>query len=215
MNQTIRILIADDKAENRSVLKDMLVPLGFTVLEAESGQQTLNMVNKISPDMVLLDIVMPEITGLEVATLLRNNPKLQETVIIGVSASAFERTRQQSLSAGCHDFLTKPVVQEQLLTLLQRYLTVDWIYADTQPIAQTDTTPEILPPPRKELKRLHDLAIIGDIMGIREVGAQIDTLDEPQFKPFAKKINTLAKALKIGEIQQFLREYLEQLDEET
>jgi hypothetical protein len=155
----------------------------------------------------------------------------QHPVIIAISASAFEQTKERSIAAGCHDFLAKPISKQSLLDKLQIYLRLEWIYeADisdfgfrisdlrssqvaickSQSKIHSDThlaEESIIPPPMEELTLLNELAMIGDIMELRERIEAIDNLD-PQFAPFAAKVRKLARDLNILEIQRFLKPYL-------
>jgi len=102
-----KVLIVDDKLDNRSLLVNMLTPLGFSILQASDGQEALNQAREFQPDVILMDIKMPVMDGLEATRRLRKLPLGREVVIITISASAFEHNRQQSLQAGGHDFLAK------------------------------------------------------------------------------------------------------------
>jgi len=155
---------------------------------------------------------MPVMDGFEATRRIRQINKLKDVVIIAVSASAFEQTRQESLATGCQDFLTKPVTAQNLFDKLQVHLHIEWIYSDVVDGCHFESgaylaEEPIIPPPPEELARLHDLALIGDIMGIRARIENIAALD-PQFRPFAANVRTLAKALKVSEIQRFIKQYL-------
>ena len=104
----MRILLVDDHDENRATLKDMLLPLGFEIAEAVNGQDALAQATIFSPELILMDLVMPVMDGLEATRQIRQIPAFQGVVVIGVSASALEAKRQVSLDAGCDDFLAKP-----------------------------------------------------------------------------------------------------------
>jgi len=227
-----KILIVDDLDENRIVLKDMLLPLGFEIVEAADGQEAIDKAAASHPDLILMDLVMPGVDGFEATRQIRQIPALNDVIIIAVSANVFEQTREESLAAGCHDFIPKPIGEHILFDKLQAYLKLKWIYDDNisdfgfgisdlrssqfairnpQSKIYSGAHPgePIFPPPQEELARLDDLAMIGDIMGIREVIWEIEALD-PKFKPFAAKTRELAKALKVSEIQRFVKQYLDE-----
>lgn len=113
-----RILVVDDKAANRDVLVNMLLPLGFEICEVASGSECLEKAEAFMLDLSLLDLRMPGMDGFEVARRVRHIVSLRNVVVIAVSASAFEDIRDKSRRAGCHDFLAKPFHRVDLLTLL-------------------------------------------------------------------------------------------------
>ena len=207
-----KILIVDDKDENRMMLKDMLLPVGFDVIEVSSGHEAVVKAKDVHPDLIFMDLIMPVMDGFEARRRIRQIPELNEVVIVAVSADAFEQTRQESVSAGFHDFLLKPMTQQKLFETLQTHLNIEWLYdggAYEGHFRQPSPVSEpIIPPPMEELSRLHHLAIIGDIMGIREHIQNIETLD-PQYTPFVEQIRQLAQNLHIVAIQQFLKFYIE------
>jgi PAS domain S-box-containing protein len=123
-----KILVVDDRWENRSVLVDLLTPLGFEITQAIDGQDCLNQAMQTQPDLILLDMVMPGMDGFDAARKLRQLPTLKDIIIIATSASAFDYDQEKSLAAGCNGFISKPVQIEQLLEQLRRYLGLEWIY---------------------------------------------------------------------------------------
>ena len=100
-----RLLVVDDKAENRSVLMRMLAPLGFELKEAADGQEALEQAVAFQPDLIMMDLVMPVMDGFEATRQLRQVPALKTIPIIALSASVFEYTRQQSMEVGCDGFI--------------------------------------------------------------------------------------------------------------
>jgi PAS domain S-box-containing protein len=157
------LLIADDKPDNRAVLRQLLEPLGFIICEAASGREALELAQARSPDLILLDLVMPELDGFEVARRLRADQQLGATPILAVSASAFDDTRRQSMESGCDDFLSKPVRLDAVLGKLERHLGLQWTHSgaagNAQPAA-AGSEPEL---PSEVAERLYDFALRGDI----------------------------------------------------
>ncbi len=124
-----KILVVDDKAANRAVLVGLLAPLGFELVEAGDGREALVRAADEAPDLILMDLVMPVMDGFEATRRLRRTPALAEVVVIALSASVFDHNRQRSRTAGCDDFLPKPVRVEALLEQLGIHLGLGWIYA--------------------------------------------------------------------------------------
>ncbi|MBD3307426.1 PAS domain S-box protein [candidate division KSB3 bacterium] len=206
---TRKILLVDDREENRAVLKDMLLPLGFEIFEAVDGHDAIDQARSYRPDLILMDLVMPNMDGFEATRHISRTPDLDPIVIIGISASAFEDTREKCLAAGCQDFLVKPIADVRLYDILQTHLPIEWIYHDEN--AATPTAPPaeaMLPPSQAELSHLNNLAMIGDIMAIRDEIQKLEQGD-PTFHAFAAKMRQLADALNLSEIQRVIQTYLE------
>jgi signal transduction histidine kinase/ActR/RegA family two-component response regulator len=121
------VLLVDDRWENRAVVSDLLTPLGFQMLEAKDGQDGLSQAKEHHPDLIITDLAMPLMDGLEMTRCLRQWDEFGDTPIIASSAFVFNYDRQQSQDAGCNDFLPKPVQASELLEILQRYLSLEWI----------------------------------------------------------------------------------------
>lgn len=115
------LLIADDVADVRLLLKAILRPLGFTILEAENGDQARLMVEQHSPQILLLDWEMPGTDGLSLVRELRQRKDIQCPVILLMSAHSFDEDRQQALDAGADDYLSKPIEQTKLKRLLRKH----------------------------------------------------------------------------------------------
>ncbi|NJR64513.1 MAG: response regulator [Leptolyngbyaceae cyanobacterium CRU_2_3] len=122
-----KVLVVDDRPDNRAVIVDLLEPLGFQLIEAIDGQIGLELALQHQPDAIIVDLVMPVMDGFELIRQLRQLPEFQETVIIASSASVLEFNRQSSQDEGFDDFLPKPVHAEELFKNLQQYLSLVWI----------------------------------------------------------------------------------------
>lgn len=117
-----RILIAEDFEDNRIALKLMLKLAGFDVLEAEEGPQAVAIVRREKPDLVLMDISLPGLDGLEVTRQLRAEPEFAQLPIIIISAYDDQSNRDQAQAAGGTAYLSKPIEFEQLRALIARHL---------------------------------------------------------------------------------------------
>ena len=209
----LKVLVIDDKWSNRSVIVNMLEPLGFELLEAIDGLDGLTKAQAFKPDCVILDLVMPGMDGFEVTRHIRMMPELAGVVAIAISASVFDFDRQQSQAVGCDDFLPKPVREADLLEKLRIHLGLQWIYEEEFTAKALDNSPErelaavsIVPPPSEEMAKLLDLAMRGDIQGILEQAARIEALDR-QWMPFALHLRQLAKSYKEKQILEFVKKY--------
>ena len=122
-----RVLVVDDKWANRSVLVDLLSPLGFDVVEATDGQDCLDQALAIKPDVILLDMVMPGIDGFEVLKRLRQSSTLNQVFVLAMSGSAFDCDQHKCIAAGCDGFISKPIQVEKLLEQLRKHLGLEWV----------------------------------------------------------------------------------------
>ncbi|MBW4572710.1 MAG: response regulator [Tolypothrix carrinoi HA7290-LM1] len=208
-----KILVVDDKWENRSVIVNLLEPIGFNIIEAKNGQEGLDKAVEFQPNLIISDLVMPVMDGFQMIQHLRRSPHLKEVVIIASSASVFETDQHKSLDAGANEFLPKPVQVETLLEMLRVHLRLKWLYegnnqADNEPDESISLAPTtIVPPPAEDLSRLYDLALKGRVKAIQD---QVDKLaqSDEKFTLFAQEIRQLAKNFKIEKIQTFLQQYL-------
>ncbi len=123
-----RILIVDDRPENRLLLLNMLEPKGFKVIQAENGQQGLEIARSQLPHLILTDLLMPVKTGITMVMELRRIPELENTPIVAVSASNPEIMSQKSERIGCNTFLPKPIDQDKLMEYIKEYLQLNWTY---------------------------------------------------------------------------------------
>ncbi|GAB1539466.1 AAA family ATPase [Scytonema sp. NUACC21] len=213
-----KILIVDDKWANRSVLVNILTPLGFDVLEATDGLDGLNKAREFEPDAIFMDLVMTVMDGFEASRRIRMLPGFKEVAIIAVSASVFEFDRKQSQEVGCNDFLPKPIREREVLEKLRLYLELEWIYEKDEVARMKDEAKmslqtsdsklqtSIMPPSREELTVLLDLAMKGDLKGIAERATKLEELNK-KWIPFATQLRQLAKGFKGKQILEFLKQY--------
>jgi CheY-like chemotaxis protein len=112
------ILIAEDFEENRIALKLILKHSGFDVIEAEDGRQAVEAVRREKPDLILMDLTLPEIDGLQATREIRDMEEFRRTPIIIVSAHDNEEIRRQAAEAGGSEYISKPIEIEELKKLI-------------------------------------------------------------------------------------------------
>lgn len=117
-----KILIADDNQQNCELLDAYLANEGFQIDVVHDGQQTLDYVARSQPDLILLDIMMPKLSGYEVCQRLKADPKTRDISIIMVTALAEMGDIEKAVNAGTNDFLTKPVNKLELTTRVKTLL---------------------------------------------------------------------------------------------
>jgi len=214
ISQGLKILVVDDKWENRSIIIKLLEPLGFTLYEAEDGIDGLRQAIAMQPDLIFTDLVMPELDGFELTRRLRKIPEFQTVPIIAASASVFDYHQQQSFAAGCNAFIPKPIRVNGLLELLQQQLVgLNWIM-ESEPTTDA-ISPELIDSPREtssatlsseQARKLYDLGMMGDIAGIL---AEIEHLQHfPELKTLTKQLDELANDLKLNQICELVSPYL-------
>lgn len=184
------VLVVDDNQHNRSFLVNLLKPLGFVVVEAADGETAVDQAITEQPDLVLMDLVLPELSGLEATKKLRQVEALNGIRIIAVSANVFSNNEKESLAAGCDAFLPKPIQVETLLALLQQHLGVVWRYesvAKMEPVTAID----LVLPPQPVLDALHRLAVVGDLITLKTAAVRLGE-EKEAWRPFAQRLHQLA-----------------------
>jgi len=166
-----RLLIAEDRDTNRRLLVKLLAPLGFEVQTAANGQEAIEVWDRWEPHLIWMDMRMPVMNGYEAARRIKATTKGQATVIVALTASAFEEDRATVLSAGCDDFLRKPFRQHEIFDALSKHLGVRFIYTeegappssaqagDGEALLTADTMGAL---PREWLVKLHQAATQAD-----------------------------------------------------
>jgi CheY-like chemotaxis protein len=117
-----KVLIAEDNAVNRELLRELLEGRGYTVLEACDGQEALRMTEQTQPDLLLLDIGMPVLDGFAVVRKIRENSRFASRPVVAVTAYAMQGDREKVLSSGFDGYLSKPINARSLAEELDRLL---------------------------------------------------------------------------------------------
>jgi len=132
MNEPATILVVDDMAANRKLLADLLSVKGYVAITAASGEEALAKVQAIKPDLVLLDILMPGLSGYDVCRRLREDAGTGVLPVVMVTALDATEERIKGLEAGADDFLTKPINQPELLARVRSLLRIKSLYDTVQ-----------------------------------------------------------------------------------
>jgi CHASE2 domain-containing sensor protein/DNA-binding response OmpR family regulator len=215
-NSNPQILIVDDDPNQRSILTALLQPIGFQILEASHGHEGLELAIIHLPDLMLLDLTMPDINGFELMQQLQTQLQNRSLPVVVISASAFEADRQRSFQAGAIDFLPKPVQVDELLNKIQSVLQLTWVYDDTPKSLQatvfTSTTAATNPstsnlamvlPEQTIIDQLYHLAMMGDVQTLE--GTLNELAQDEQLKPFAIELKKLTTQFQTGKIRKFLK----------
>jgi CheY-like chemotaxis protein len=117
-----RVLIVDDDIRNIFALSSVLEDYGMDIKTADNGREAINLARQGELDVILMDIMMPEMDGLETMKEIRKIPGCKDLPIVAVTAKAMKGDRERCIEAGAWDYLSKPVDREQLLTVLKAWL---------------------------------------------------------------------------------------------
>ena len=200
------IMMVDDRWENRSVLLNLLEPIGFSLIEAENGQVGLEKLKAHSPDLIITDLAMPVMDGFEFLKQIRQSDDLKHSKVIVSSASVSQLDQQIALSHGGDDFLTKPVDAVELFQSLAHHLDLVWIY---EPLAETSaavTSAEVVVPSKAILEGLLELALRDNISTLQ---SQLEALvaKDSKYHSFAAPLIKLAQQFRTEEIEDKLKYY--------
>ena len=122
MAETITIMYVEDNKENRLLVRRVLEAEGYAVIEAESAAQALEFLAQGVPNLILMDINMPEIDGYTLTTRLRHNPKMHGVPIIAMTANVMRGDRERTMEAGCDGYIQKPIDVDLLGQQLKQFL---------------------------------------------------------------------------------------------
>ena len=115
-----RILIAEDDEPNRRLIKDVLMYHGYEVIEAVNGDEAVKMATGHKPDLVLMDLQMPVMNGVEAIRQLKNSPETKDIKIIAVTGLAMESDRENTMKMGADGYMAKPIDIRQLPEAIER-----------------------------------------------------------------------------------------------
>jgi signal transduction histidine kinase/CheY-like chemotaxis protein len=142
--QSYRILIVDDKLENRWLLVDLIAPIGFEVREAVDGQEAIDLWQKWSPHLIWMDVRMPVMDGLSATKQIKASAN-SSTVIIALMGSGFEEDRMIAYAAGCDGFMRKPLNTEMIFETMSVHLGVRYRYSTKQWSEKPSSSSSLLP----------------------------------------------------------------------
>ncbi len=196
---TYRILIADDKDSNRTLLAQILGRVGFEIREVANGQEAVLEVEKWNPHLILMDTRMPVMNGYEAIRLIRSSEGGDRIKIISITASVFGEERQKALEIGADDFLGKPFREEILFDKIKALLGVEYVYSQEilpqlaeQSAKSALLIKKIAKIPPAFISQLHNATLSADLDQMLELIRQIENLD----LDLAKALKSLAESFK-------------------
>ncbi len=197
------ILIVDNSPENLLVIRDMLQPLGFEIIEATQGKMALQQALIQQPDLVITDVIMPEMDGLELTQKLRSHSRLNSIPVIATSASVSDLDQQKSIEAGCNYFLPKPIQAQELYDQIYRLLSIEWKYQSSEKQQESIQEYEMVVPPESDLDELKQLIKKGRITWVEAAAEKLKALDHKYYS-FAQTVIHFAHEFEIDKLQYFI-----------
>jgi CheY-like chemotaxis protein len=197
-----RLLIAEDQAENRMLLRKLLEPLGFELREAVTGQEAVDVALEWRPDLIWMDMRMPVMDGLEASKRIKSSEIGATTAIVALTAHALEEERAEILASGCDDFVRKPYRESDILDALARQLGVAFVYGDApKPSAMVPDAAELATLPEEKLEGL-ELALTH--LDEEAISGQIECLraDHPSL---SSAMSDMARDLQYGRLLRLVR----------
>jgi CheY-like chemotaxis protein len=189
-----KVLIVDDVPQNRIMLMDALSLLGFEAFDAENGQECLDQLDSVKPDLIVMDVLMPVMDGLEATRRIRAMPQFARIPIIIASASSEDDARNYD-AAGANAFVPKPIEHDRLLKTIGEQLSLKWINKESAPESAGEQAEagDFVVPPQDEIEELYHLARLGNMQNISARADYLKGLD-PRYAPFARQLQNLAKS---------------------
>lgn len=178
-----RILIADDVKSNRDLIKGYLLPYPFEILEAEDGQQAIDMIRKGQPDLTLMDIKMPVLDGYTAMSRIRNDAELKETILVALTAQAMRET-EADIRKVSDGFIQNPVSKMELLSELAQHL--KHTVVSQEPKLETD-----LDAPEHQAEQV-----------LEETLSKLGVLQETLLS-YKEQVDELAQTLTINDVEAF------------
>jgi signal transduction histidine kinase/CheY-like chemotaxis protein len=203
-----RILIVDDKRDNRRLLIQLLNPFGFELREASNGQEAIDIFENWQPDLIWMDIHMPVMDGLQATQHLKVLPNGQNVAIIALTASVVKEEQEKILAVGCDDFLRKPFKEAEIFDLMHKHIGVRYIYeqvkgTEPQQSAQDISIPDALAAlPDELLAQMRQAAITLEIESMPSLIEQV----RPYNKPLANALLELANNLQYDRLQALIEQ---------
>ena len=130
--KNMKVLIVDDQSDNLKVLYNTLKPLGYEISLASTGQQAINHISEHRPDLILLDITLPDINGIDVCRKIKEYKETEHIPVIFISACTDSSDVVKGFNAGCVDYIRKPFVETEVIARVQNHLTLQFLHENLE-----------------------------------------------------------------------------------
>jgi CheY-like chemotaxis protein len=206
----LTVQIVDDKSENREVLKDILSPLGFDIMEAGSGTDAIEQAKTRRPNIVLLDVNMPDMDGYETAQCFRRNKLFDRVRLVAVCDTLTEDNQTMCQQSGFNGHTLKPVHINHLLSTIQEQTSLKWIYEEDtslKPEKQEEKKQAFITPPLEILNSLYRLSKQGDLIEIQQQAKKM-MQDTPEWTPFCEQLIDYASKFMVNRLKSYIEKHL-------
>jgi two-component system cell cycle response regulator DivK len=122
MTENLKILYVEDNPENRLLVRRILLAEDFDVIEAGDAYQAMKIIETVKPDLILMDINLPEVDGYTLTARMKENPKLSQVPIIALTANVMKGDRERILDSGCDGYIQKPIDVDALPVQIREFL---------------------------------------------------------------------------------------------
>lgn len=200
------VLVADDDRNQRTLLEDVLRPLGFTVITTADGQACLSAMSLYRPDILLLDIAMPGMSGWDVARRVRQRFG-RELPIVMLSANAGTERTMPEYAELCDAYITKPFSFDELFERVATLMSLTWFYASDE-VALADLKPSFASEELPELSKLKQLRTLGQTGFVRSIEATLNDIEtsSPATAPFCQHMRLLVANSRLRDFQAVIEE---------
>ncbi|MDR3412734.1 MAG: response regulator, partial [Formivibrio sp.] len=204
-----RILVVDNERVDREMLINVLSPLGFLVGEAASGAECLAILPHFQPQLIFMDLAMPDMDGWETIRRIREAGECDATIAI-ISANAFEKGQENDVGIAPQDFILKPLKVDELLAWIGTRLELEWVTAPSPvPPAKAAPLPNWVSPSADELQALNSVLELGYVRGIREALDRIELLD-PRYAEFVRLAREQVSLFQLDALREIIRKGLKE-----
>lgn len=208
MSRLIKVMVVDDRWENRVVLTDYLHSLGFEVTEAINGKECIQKFQQAPVDVIMMDLLMPVMDGYEASREIRKVARLPVKIIV-VSTSHPILSESELKDKGMDAFIEKPLNFSVLLDTMSKTLNIDWLINDQDDEMQKKVTHNYQIPPPDVLKNFQKMASGGDIMEIRKQLDQLATTNS--YYEFISEVRELSTNFNIKAIRLLMEKFLKEV----
>jgi PAS domain S-box-containing protein len=173
-----QVLIVDDNVENRDWLQKLLTSVGFSVRTAENGEAALRTWAEWEPQLILMDVHMPVMDGLEATRRIRTTPRLRQPKIVALTASAMNHDRQSAVESGADDFVAKPCREDELLETMRSLLSITYQYQDLDEDNRETgalTTEKLADLPRDLVEEIREATLAGNKKLLDKLTVQVQS----------------------------------------
>jgi CheY-like chemotaxis protein len=204
----LSILVADDQDENRQLLRRMLESLGFEVALAGDGREAVAAASKRRPDVIVMDLRMPEMTGFEAARAIRQLAGLETVPVMAASASSADLEQAEADPATFSACLRKPFQTQDLIDTIGRVAGLKWRHVETEAEQGSgDARPaeRMVPPAQSVIETLLELTRLGKLVRVEHLARDLE--QQEALRPFARRVHALARRLDEEGLVAMLEEY--------